>query len=107
MDDDDAVELEKSNILLMGPTGSGNVLYISLAVINCFLESFSNLCTYDCMDNREDITCKNIGTLGECSFRYCGCYYTHPGTFVFMVSLDSVHVICFYPLYACFSFMYL
>lgn len=23
MDDDDAVELEKSNILLMGPTGSG------------------------------------------------------------------------------------
>ena len=26
--DDDKVELEKSNILLMGPTGSGNLFYV-------------------------------------------------------------------------------
>lgn len=29
-DDDDAVELEKSNVLLMGPTGSGKAFFYYL-----------------------------------------------------------------------------
>lgn len=33
--DDDKVELEKSNILLMGPTGSGNLFY--MIVVYCSL----------------------------------------------------------------------
>lgn len=29
--DDDRVELEKSNILLMGPTGSGNMIILAIS----------------------------------------------------------------------------
>lgn len=41
--DDDKVELEKSNILLMGPTGSGNLFY--MPVLYCSL--LCRVCDYN------------------------------------------------------------
>jgi ATP-dependent protease Clp ATPase subunit len=34
IDDEDNVELEKSNVLLMGPTGSGNDSTLSLCILS-------------------------------------------------------------------------
>ncbi|KAH7543843.1 hypothetical protein JRO89_XS15G0029100 [Xanthoceras sorbifolium] len=60
--DDDTVELEKSNILVMGPTGSDFEL--------CFL-MFNIL--------KENFTCQNLGTLCECPLCYCRCNYVDTG----------------------------
>ncbi|PON81268.1 Clp protease, ATP-binding subunit ClpX [Trema orientale] len=55
--DDDRVELEKSNILLMGPTGS---VHNFVAAFSYSTHFFSLMPFKD----REDITCQNLGTAG-------------------------------------------
>ncbi|RVW89059.1 CLP protease regulatory subunit CLPX1, mitochondrial [Vitis vinifera] len=58
--DNDSVELEKSNILLMGPTGSGQGRHYL----------------------------PNLGTVCECSLCYCRCHYTHSGKLAGYVGED-------------------
>lgn len=71
IDDDDNVELDKSNVLLMGPTGSGmtSLCFLSELVFICALPA---LIIYMILDqNREDITRKDTSSTCKCSVCHC------------------------------------
>ena len=71
-DDDDSidlVELDKSNVLLLGPTGSGLFMFFTTgAFLFGTLTSFFALLNYM---NRKDLTGKNFSASCQCSFRHC------------------------------------
>jgi len=46
-----------------------------------------------CKD-REDITCKNIGSLGERALCYVRCDVINPGEFILQIAITSCAVIC-------------
>lgn len=79
IDDDDNVELDKSNVLLMGPTGSGMTLCFLFELV--FISALSLLWLFNSIlgTNREDITCKDFGSACKCSICHCWCNYTDSG----------------------------
>ncbi|PON72063.1 ATP-dependent Clp protease ATP-binding subunit ClpA [Parasponia andersonii] len=81
--DDDRVELEKSNILLMGPTGS---VHNFVAAFSYYTHFFSLMPFKD----REDITCQNLGTICECPLCYCRCYNTDSGKLMINYSFLAI-----------------
>ena len=94
LDDDDNVELDKSNVLLVGPIGSSLIAslesysswhenagcFVSYVLLSVYLFDHMSL-TYILL-NREDITGKNSCSLCECSF--CHCWYNNFNTGEFM-----------------------
>lgn len=103
LEDDENVDLEKSNVLLMGPTGSGmitmgemlmpyNILWFSMqvtillqSVFTVYVFFFNPLKSQvSCwlvffMVIRENSTCKNSCTFCQCTFCHCGCNYFDTG----------------------------
>lgn len=85
--DSDSVELEKSNVLLMGPTGSGR---INIHIYVCFVLFFVgtscsikillySLWFFALTKDREDVTCKNTSSCRECAVCHCWWYNINTG----------------------------
>ena len=88
-EDSDSVELEKSNVLLMGPTGSGLIwccFFVMVFVWDQMLTRaavliFMYFFYLGCKD-RENVTCENTSSCCECAIRRCWCNNVNTGKFI-------------------------
>lgn len=100
-EDCDSVELEKSNVLLMGPTGSGTKYEFDfffppygISVRTTCLQGLQFWFLYShlgCKD-RKDITCKNTSSCCECTICRCWCNFVNTGKFIAWYSSLPVHL---------------